>query len=614
MSSAVLIVIAAWLVAFCAITGLGHFVRNRFGLTTAEPDAWPDAFWLGYTVVIAVLQLWHLAFAIDWRVCALLAAIGGFGFLGAVWQARTRFRVNVRILITVLALLPIALWVAARSLDTAFDFDSGFYHFSAIRWLNTYPVVPGIGNLHYRLAFNQTFFLFVAALNISPFFNQGYHIANSLLVIVLAGQLLGSTFYALRYPRRFSPYRLLGALFLPVILYRVTSQPYSANISSPSPDLSIFVFQAVVALAFVRFLIHPTPSSRSVEGLFGHATPPLLEMERGPEGGVNDPCSVFFITALSAIGITSKLSFAGFGAAVVIVTFGVWLLRQHEQLGRVLRLSLIHLLIVAGLIGLPWIVHGLITSGYPAFPSSFGGLPVDYRIPRAITREAELWVYSFARQPNGDMDTVLSNWDWIPGWWERVQRDPFDVFLFRLPMEIGVGALVLTLAWWLLKLIRRKFMQRDLLLLLPLVPALIAGVFWFLSAPDPRFAGAAFWIFGLSSVVLLVFSLTKTRPRLISIPALIVPAICAGYMLVTEFNHGANFASAQFRELPTAPVRPYVTDSGLTVYISGDPNNTLQLWDAPLPATPYRLPSLQLRWTDLRDGFRLAPDAVLTPP
>src|SRR5262249_32524989 len=161
---------------------------------------------------------------------------------------------KVRILLFVLLLAPGALWVANRALDAHLDFDSGLYHFASIRWANDYPAVLGLGNLHYRLAFNQSFFLFVAALNVYPVSYQGFHLASSLLVIVLIAQVLENALFSLYCPAEFAPDRLLSVLLLPVILYRVSQQPYYANISSPSPDLPVFILMAVVSLEFARFL------------------------------------------------------------------------------------------------------------------------------------------------------------------------------------------------------------------------------------------------------------------------------------------------------------------------------------------------------------------------
>jgi hypothetical protein len=52
-------------------------------------------------------------------------------------------------------------------------------------------------------------------------------------------------------------------------------------------------------------------------------------------------------------------------------------------------------------------------------------------------------------------------------------------------------------------------------------------------------------------------------------------------------------------------MKPFLTDFGLTVNIPANPDNPLQLWDAPLPASPYTLPLLEQRDSDMRDGFRM---------
>ena len=82
------------------------------------------------------------------------------------------------------------IWIAILSMSSPTIFDDGLYHFNSIRWLNEYPIVLGLGNLHSRLAFNQSFFAYVAYLNIYPVFNHGYNLANSFLWLVLLAECL----------------------------------------------------------------------------------------------------------------------------------------------------------------------------------------------------------------------------------------------------------------------------------------------------------------------------------------------------------------------------------------------------------------------------------------
>jgi hypothetical protein len=171
--------------------------------------------------LIAALHWWHFFLPIDWRTTLVLSLIGIIGFAVGLRTLRwTRLRV-LKTIIVLIILIPIGVWVANRALDAQLDFDSAFYHLNYIRWLNEYPAVLGLGNLHYRLAFNQSLFMFVAALNAFPFFNQGYHIANSLLVIVLVAQGVTTWVRLLWAPALDKPASLLTMLLLPVLLYRI---------------------------------------------------------------------------------------------------------------------------------------------------------------------------------------------------------------------------------------------------------------------------------------------------------------------------------------------------------------------------------------------------------
>ena len=67
-------------------------------------------------------------------------------------------------------------------------FDTGLYHAQAVKWINEYGTVPGLGNLHHRLAFNSSWFYFSSFFDIMAFNGKSYHIVNiiaySLLLII----------------------------------------------------------------------------------------------------------------------------------------------------------------------------------------------------------------------------------------------------------------------------------------------------------------------------------------------------------------------------------------------------------------------------------------------
>ncbi len=604
MMSAVIDTIGGWMIAFGVIAGLGMLVRQfGLGVRTRDFDGWFEAFWLGYAVLIAALQIWHLVLPIDWRASLIVTVVGVVGLVAWVRTGdyigsplpRTGLNRSVpkwspvSPILYLLALSPIALWIANRALSGQMDFDSGFYHLSSIRWLNDYPIVPGLGNLHYRFAFNQSFFLFVAALNVYPIFDQGFHLANSLLLIVAIAQCLALALKVLRAPKEVSPYRLFATFCLPILVYRAIYSPFSADISSPSPDLCIFVLQMVLALAFIRYVYEPFADEKS------------------------ERLTVVFILTLAVVGVTSKLSFAAFGTSVMLLTLMVWLVRHRDPGKRRAAITFAaRALIGVGLVlGGVWMARGAILSGYPLFPSSLGALPVDYRVPPAIRREAELWVYSFARQPGGDMDTVLGNWNWVNGWFARMHAD-LGPYLFLIPFYVTLGS-------WFAALILAapRYLKRLLHHAPPLIPPAAAAIFWFLSAPDPRFIGSAFWILALWGMVLCLVELARIFPKNVPTSLIrVIPlgALVSAWLIVAGGYPDALRLDLDFPALPVTPIRVYETATGLRVNVSGDPNNTMLLWDMPPPASPYLLPLLEARGNALRDGFRMRDDATLNPP
>ena len=57
-------------------------------------------------------------------------------------------------------------------------FDTGLYHAQAVKWINEYGTVPGLGNLHHRLAFNSSWFYFSAFFDMLAFDGKTSHLVN----------------------------------------------------------------------------------------------------------------------------------------------------------------------------------------------------------------------------------------------------------------------------------------------------------------------------------------------------------------------------------------------------------------------------------------------------
>ena len=48
-----------------------------------------------------------------------------------------------------------------------YNYDSGLYHVQTIKWIQNFPVIPGLGNFHGRFAFNSMYFPISAAFSLN---------------------------------------------------------------------------------------------------------------------------------------------------------------------------------------------------------------------------------------------------------------------------------------------------------------------------------------------------------------------------------------------------------------------------------------------------------------
>ena len=347
--AAIASVLFAWAGFGLIFIGLGLFIRHLFGLKIPDAKTVFAAFWTGWAFAILFLQLWNFQFKVDWRPLVVLT-IGSAAGLFSNWDAlkqTIKEHAPPKGVLCVVVLLMAAL-LATRALLPPNLFDSGNYHFTSLRWVASYPIVPGLGNLHYRIAFNSSYFLYAAILDIGPWVHRSHHLANGLLLFILLTELLWSSFKlrsAVEQPKALALFDLL--LIVPVLRMALT-----AFISSPSPDVAIFVLGVVISRHLLMLFTNATGSRRET----GYA--------------------LAYITVLSAIGIAIKLSFLALGSATSVLALATWF-AGRKVLDLEDKKTLVWMATVVGLVLVPWMIRGVILSGYIAFPIPLGSFPVE---------------------------------------------------------------------------------------------------------------------------------------------------------------------------------------------------------------------------------------------
>ena len=452
------------------LLGWGHLTWRLFAIEQPSRPTVLTA-WLGFCIVVACLEVIHLFVPIEWKVTLAVSLIGlwGQGLRAISPNTAGLKQLLVRTikhypLRSALAACVVVVW-CLRAMETPTMFDSGFYHFGSIRWLNEYAIVPGLGNLHWRLALNQSIFGFLALLNIAPFWGKGYAAGGLFLLVLTAFTLLEIGMMQSRLWR----WTFGGLLFSYLCLL-------SGQIANPLPDTAMALLQIAI---FVFLYCNLTSVAQ-----FGSAD--HLHVRR----------LQIVLTFLCLTIVTIKLSSIGFAAA----SFGVvviWMFASvGHQLPKTLALKVIALLVLFTFVH---VGRSYLLSGVPFFPNPFGGWwSLTWAVPIWVADNESQLIYAWAKQPGLAVASDLpAGFGWFEAWFLAFPQT------LKYLLAVGTSLLLLAFVW------RRLFVVgpvgKELFLGIPLVSAFI---FWFFTAPDPRFLGATIVLYFVWSSFVFGISVT----------------------------------------------------------------------------------------------------------
>ena len=69
--------------------------------------------------------------------------------------------------------------------------DTGIYHAQAIKWIETYPAVPGLGNLHSRFAYDSSWLVINAFFSFSFLGLRSFHVLPGAFLVIILMYFLG---------------------------------------------------------------------------------------------------------------------------------------------------------------------------------------------------------------------------------------------------------------------------------------------------------------------------------------------------------------------------------------------------------------------------------------
>jgi hypothetical protein len=556
-------ILFTWGVIALTLIGIGSIILGIF----SKENSLVDAFWMGLVVSVAVLEIWSLAFPVTFSIALLLFCIGILGLilkrsslrngLGLVWQ-------DSRWLL--LTGLIFAFLLALRSCGPCEYYDTGLYGAPAVRWIQTYPVVPGLANLNGRFGFNSSVLLCIAALGQGPWKDLGFHLFTGFMLSAMWATLLPSYVRVVRRVATSPADWFYTILAIPAFFWTTRSRIVGTQTDEPA---------AVVCLIATGIL-------------FEH-----LCQEGGADQRKSDTSRLVLATTLFSLAVAFKLSTLVFALLAWCVAFrAIWLLGRSTRQG---AKCLFATLALSTLILLPWFARGIILSGYPFFPATVFAFPVAWKIPLSAARWYAIGVQSWGRIP----DVAFRNTQglhWLRDWLNHAIRNRPA---FQVPLAISFAGLV---AAFTTRFLRKRYPVCPWLSLL--YPSIVGLIFWFAASPDLRFAQFAIWttaaILGAWGIVSLDLHLHRSRANLV-LAAIVLSTIWCSI----SFGWKEPLLALRGVQKPPPLPKPALilqhTLSGFAVYLPGQGH---QCWGAPLPCTPYFDESLRLRnASSLRWGF-----------
>jgi len=468
------------------------------------------------------------------------------------------------------------IWLSLRSRTSDFHYDAGLYYFQTIQWNNTFPLVPGLGNLHHRLAFNQTMFPFVAALNLYPLSDRGLSIANGFLFL-LTMALLGSALRpVLRSPslRASDVAPMLAITLAPAIFLVYLVLDWSHAICSATPDFTVALLQCVLLVLLTQ------------------------EVVKGEYGQISRPLRGLVLLTLSATAVTLKLSSFAFSLSTVLVYLGHRLFRSKEDNSRLRTLGIPALLLL-----FCWMVRGYVLSGVPLFPLSLGRIDFAWALSADRLGTIQDIILGWSRQPGDNWQDSLNGWQWVEGWFH--ERLASNIFVFLLPLGLSAALSALTVCLRI-RMAKTRLQQQPWSDFALLLPGLLSLIVWFYKGPDPRFAVGVLWTLCFAAAFLLLKTVALVpQPKLRWLSSSLVLLFIVGPLGYAISRQTGQMTNLQFEysSPPQAQTTLEKARDGLTVRV---PQTGDQAWNTTIPTTPsYDFnPQLRLRQPPrLQSGF-----------
>jgi hypothetical protein len=423
--------------------------------------------------------------------------------------------------------------------------DDGFYHLQAIRWLEEYGTVPGLGNVISRLGFNSQWYVSCAFASL-PFMNGGVPM-HSITGLFCAIMLLLAYIFLVDTNKSFIIKAIAVALVLPICF----NIKYISSLGNDLPLMLLYILYILLAVE-CRFAMRKNVSS-------------------------------LLLLLLPSFLISVKLSAMFLG---LFCTYMLYVFIKEKRYKYMVAFATLTVLVL-----LPFLVKNILISGYLIYPlPAVDVLNVDWKVPNSIAQTEKDAVEIWAKSPGSIDQSVLqqSFSQWVPHWFNGLQVWDWALLLL---VVISLGA-------YMYSAFQKNIVQ---VIHVCMIYIYIHLAIWFIAAPDPRFAYGPLFIAIAIPFGLLLDGKIKHSANLLVLGVLLF--LCSFVLFTKKME---KYSTSSFLERlyePTKIKTPSVfvfSKNNHALYLAANPAG---VGYSPLPAVSDSALRFIYRGSSINDGF-----------
>ena len=397
------------------------------------------------TVYAECFSIFYKVGAVCHALMLIILTIGAYKYRKEVsvllTGVRKRFRSKEGVVCLIIVL--ISAFYASRG---NFHRDTGIYHAQAIRIIEEYGIIKGLGNFQLHFAYNSSYLALCALFTLSFVLPFALHTMTGFIMALF-------TCYAacglMKWTSRVS--HTADMARLAIIIYGITVLEY---LQSPATDYGAMYMVIYIMCAWITQAVEKKDDSEDIP-VYG------------------------YLAVLSIFTVSMKLS----AAALVVLAVLPFILLVKKKMTK----ETISFIVIGFLSFLPYLVRNVIISGWLLYPAEAIDLfNVVWKVPAEYMKfdadQIKVWGRELQDTTSVEEGITVGISEWLPIWWEKKRFYEKLLLAFQVA---GAGAVLLNL---IIRKVRKKI-RADVAMFY--IAVFINIAMWFFTAPFIRY-GLAF--------------------------------------------------------------------------------------------------------------------------